>query len=37
MIEELDRRAGRDRDGRSGIVREAVADWLASHPADEAA
>jgi hypothetical protein len=37
MIEELDRRAGRDRDGRSGIVREAVAEWLASHPVDEAA
>ncbi|HET8681796.1 MAG TPA: ribbon-helix-helix protein, CopG family [Micromonosporaceae bacterium] len=37
MIEELDRRAGRDRDGRSGIVREAVAEWLARHPTDEAA
>jgi hypothetical protein len=37
MIEELDRRAGRDRDGRSGIVREAVAEWLARHSTDEAA
>ena len=37
MIEELDKRAGRDRDGRSGIVRDAVADWLANHPVGEAA
>jgi hypothetical protein len=37
MIEELDKRAGRDRDGRSGIVRQAVAEWLAHHPAGEAA
>ncbi|GAA3202933.1 ribbon-helix-helix protein, CopG family [Dactylosporangium siamense] len=32
MVDALDAAAGRDREGRSGIIRTAVAEWLARHP-----
>jgi hypothetical protein len=31
MVDALDAAAGRDREGRSGIIRTAVAEWLARH------
>jgi hypothetical protein len=32
MVAKLDQAAGRDRSGRSGIIRRAVAEWLERHP-----
>ncbi|WP_433211934.1 ribbon-helix-helix protein, CopG family [Dactylosporangium sp. CS-047395] len=32
MVAKLDQAAGRDRAGRSGIIRLAVAEWLERHP-----
>ncbi|MGI5236826.1 ribbon-helix-helix domain-containing protein [Dactylosporangium sp. CA-139066] len=32
MVAKLDHAAGRDRAGRSGIIRQAVAEWLDRHP-----
>ncbi|GAA4262970.1 ribbon-helix-helix domain-containing protein [Dactylosporangium darangshiense] len=32
MVARLDHAAGRDRSGRSGIIRQAVAEWLERHP-----
>lgn len=37
MIRELDARAGRDKDGRSGIVRAAVEEYFRNHPRETAA
>ncbi|MEV0132937.1 ribbon-helix-helix protein, CopG family [Dactylosporangium sp. NPDC050688] len=31
MVDALDAAAGRDREGRSGIIRTAVEEWLARH------
>lgn len=33
MVAKLDQAAGRDRAGRSGIIRQAVAEWLERHSA----
>ena len=32
MVAKLDTAAGRDRAGRSGIIRQAVTEWLERHP-----
>jgi hypothetical protein len=37
MVDALDAAAGRDREGRSGIIRTAVEEWLARHASENEA
>jgi hypothetical protein len=37
MVDALDAAAGRDREGRSGIIRTAVEEWLARHAGESEA
>lgn len=36
MVTRLDSAAGRDREGRSGVIRQAVEEWFERHPEQQA-